>query len=205
DLPQKDCLSLAAALEAHANHPIARSFATDTNDDFIVSDVQNVIGSGIEGMWNGKIVKIGSAAFVQGKESGESQAVYLSVDGKHVASFYYRDPIRKESKAFIQRFADAGIKTTLLTGDSLSNAQPVANEIGIDHIVASAKPEDKLAYLKSLDENSITMMVGDGINDAPTLAGAHLSVAMGGGTDVAKASADMTLLGDNLEKLLEAR
>ncbi|MBT0027076.1 cadmium-translocating P-type ATPase [Vibrio alginolyticus] len=205
DLPQKDCLSLAAALEAHANHPIARSFTTYTNDDFIVSDVQNVIGSGIEGMWNGKIVKIGSAAFVQGKESGESQAVYLSVDGKHVASFYYRDPIRKESKAFIQRFADAGIKTTLLTGDSLSNAQPVANEIGIDHIVASAKPEDKLAYLKSLDENSITMMVGDGINDAPTLAGAHLSVAMGGGTDVAKASADMTLLGDNLEKLLEAR
>ncbi|WP_440871474.1 heavy metal translocating P-type ATPase [Vibrio diabolicus] len=205
DLPKEDCLSLAAALEAHANHPIARSFASYANDDFVVYEVQNVIGSGIEGIWNGKIVKIGSAAFIQGKESEESHAVYLSVDGEHVASFYYRDPIRKESKAFIQRFADAGIKTTLLTGDSLSNAQPVANEIGIDHVVASAKPEDKLAYLKSLDEDSITMMVGDGINDAPTLAGAHLSVAMGGGTDVAKASADMTLLGDNLEKLLEAR
>ncbi|MCR9629249.1 cadmium-translocating P-type ATPase [Vibrio antiquarius] len=205
DLPKEDCLSLAAALEAHANHPIARSFASYANDDFVVCEVQNVIGSGIEGIWNGKIVKIGSAAFVQGKESDESHAVYLSVDGEHVASFYYRDPIRKESKAFIQRFADAGIKTTLLTGDSLSNARPVANEIGIDHVVASAKPEDKLAYLKSLDEDSITMMVGDGINDAPTLAGAHLSVAMGSGTDVAKASADMTLLGDNLEKLLEAR
>ncbi len=206
DLPKEDCLSLAAALEAHANHPIARSFASYANDDFVVCEVQNVIGSGIEGIWNGKIVKIGSAAFVQGKESDESHAVYLSVDGEHVASFYYRDPIRKESKAFIQRFADAGIKTTLLTGDSLSNARPVANEIGIDHVLASAKPEDKLAYLKSLDEDSITMMVGDGINDAPTLAGAHLSVAMGGGTDVAKASADMTLLGgDNLEKLLEAR
>lgn len=205
DLPKEDCLSLAAALEAHANHPIARSFASYANDDFVVYEVQNVIGSGIEGSWNGKIVKIGSAVFVQGKESDESHAVYLSVDGEHVASFYYRDPIRKESKAFVQRFADAGIKTTLLTGDSLSNARPVANEIGIDHVVASAKPEDKLAYLKSLDEDSITMMVGDGINDAPTLAGAHLSVAMGGGTDVAKASADMTLLGDNLEKLLEAR
>ncbi|MHC6799014.1 heavy metal translocating P-type ATPase [Vibrio antiquarius] len=205
DLPKEDCLSLAAALEAHANHPIARSFASYANDDFVVYEVQNVIGSGIEGIWNGKVVKIGSAAFVQGKENEESHAVYLSVDGEHVASFYYRDPIRKESKAFIQRFADAGIKTTLLTGDSLSNARPVANEIGIDHVVASAKPEDKLAYLKSLDEDSITMMVGDGINDAPTLAGAHLSVAMGGGTDVAKASADMTLLGDNLEKLLEAR
>ncbi|EPM7940813.1 heavy metal translocating P-type ATPase [Vibrio alginolyticus] len=205
DLPKEDCLSLAAALEAHANHPIARSFASYANDDFVVCEVQNVIGSGIEGIWNGKVVKIGSTAFVQGKESEESHAVYLSVDGEHVASFYYRDPIRKESKAFVQRFADAGIKTTLLTGDSLSNARPVANEIGIDHVVASAKPEDKLAYLKSLDEDSITMMVGDGINDAPTLAGAHLSVAMGGGTDVAKASADMTLLGDNLEKLLEAR
>ncbi|MCK8063591.1 heavy metal translocating P-type ATPase metal-binding domain-containing protein [Vibrio sp. 1CM7H] len=205
DLPKEDCLSLAATLEAHANHPIARSFASYANDDFVVYEVQNVIGSGIEGIWNGKVVKIGSAAFVQGKESEESHAVYLSVDGEHVASFYYRDPIRKESKAFVQRFADAGIKTTLLTGDSLSNARPVANEIGIDHVVASAKPEDKLAYLKSLDEDSITMMVGDGINDAPTLAGAHLSVAMGGGTDVAKASADMTLLGDNLEKLLEAR
>ncbi|MCJ0881657.1 cadmium-translocating P-type ATPase [Vibrio sp. CCB-PB317] len=205
DLPKEDCLSLAAALEAHANHPIARSFASYANDDFVVYEVQNVIGSGIEGIWNGKIVKIGSAFFVQGKESDESHAVYLSVDGEHVASFYYRDPIRKESKAFVQRFADAGIKTTLLTGDSLSNARPVANEIGIDHVVASAKPEDKLAYLKSLDEDSITMMVGDGINDAPTLARAHLSVAMGGGTDVAKASADMTLLGDNLEKLLEAR
>ncbi|MGI3038497.1 heavy metal translocating P-type ATPase [Vibrio diabolicus] len=205
DLPKEDCLSLAAALEAHANHPIARSFASYANDDFVVYEVQNVIGSGIEGIWNGKIVKIGSAAFVQGKESDESHAVYLSVDGEHVASFYYRDPIRKESKAFVQRFADAGIKTTLLTGDSLSNARPVAKEIGIDHVVASAKPEDKLAYLKSLNEDSITMMVGDGINDAPTLAGAHLSVAMGGGTDVAKASADMTLIGDNLEKLLEAR
>ncbi|MDF4852140.1 HAD-IC family P-type ATPase, partial [Vibrio parahaemolyticus] len=114
-------------------------------------------------------------------------------------------PIRKESQAFIQRFAEAGIKTTLLTGDSIQNAQPVADEIGIEHVIASAKPEDKLAYLKSLDSGDITMMVGDGINDAPTLAGAHLSVAMGGGTDVAKASADMTLLGDNLEKLLEAR
>ncbi|AVF95177.1 ATPase P [Vibrio diabolicus] len=205
DLPKEDCLSLAAALEAHANHPIARSFASYANDDFVVYEVQNVIGSGIEGTWNGKIVKIGSAVFVQGKESDESHAVYLSVDGEHVASFYYRDPIRKESNAFVQRFADAGIKTTLLTGDSLSNARPVANEIGIDHVVASAKPEDKLAYLKSLDSSDITMMVGDGINDAPTLAGAHLSVAMGGGTDVAKASADMTLLGDNLEKLLEAR
>lgn len=93
----------------------------------------------------------------------------------------------------------------MLTGDSTANAEGVAKAVGIEHVIASAKPEDKLAYLKGLEENDITMMVGDGINDAPTLAGAHLSVAMGSGTDVAKASADMTLLGDRLDKLLEAR
>ncbi|MGR5212479.1 heavy metal translocating P-type ATPase [Vibrio rotiferianus] len=200
-----EALAIAAALEAHANHPIARAFSDFGLEDVTVSDVQNVIGSGIQGVWDNKVVKIGSATFVVGNNRDESNAVYLSVEDVHAATFYYRDPIRKESKAFIQRFADAGIKTTLLTGDSLQNAKPVADEMGIDHVIASAKPEDKLAYLKGLDKSDITMMVGDGINDAPTLAGAHLSVAMGGGTDVAKASADMTLLGDNLEKLLEAR
>ncbi len=205
DLSESDTLAIASALEAHANHPIARAFSEFAQEGVTVSDVQNIIGSGIQGAWNNKAVKIGSASFVVGENRDEGNAVYLSVDNEHVATFYYRDPIRKESKAFIQRFTDAGIRTTLLTGDSLRNAQPVANEMGIDHVIASAKPEDKLAYLKGLDQNDITMMVGDGINDAPTLAGAHLSVAMGGGTDVAKASADMTLLGDNLEKLLEAR
>lgn len=204
-LSEAQCLSIAAALEAHANHPIARSFLGYSNDEISVSDVKNIIGSGIEGLWGDKVAKVGSASYVIGENREESNAVYLSLGGEHVATFFYRDPIRKESQAFIQRFAQAGIKTTLLTGDSIQNAKPVADEIGIDHVIASAKPEDKLAYLKSLDSDDITMMVGDGINDAPTLAGAHLSVAMGGGTDVAKASADMTLLGDNLEKLLEAR
>ncbi|HCG8648595.1 TPA: cadmium-translocating P-type ATPase [Vibrio parahaemolyticus] len=205
ELSETESLALASALEAHANHPIARSFACFSNDEIIVTDVKNVIGSGIEGVWNGKTVKIGSSSFVLDSSTKDSNAIYLSINNEHAATFYYHDPIRKESQAFIQRFAEAGIKTTLLTGDSIQNAQPVADEIGIEHVIASAKPEDKLAYLKSLDSSDITMMVGDGINDAPTLAGAHLSVAMGGGTDVAKASADMTLLGDNLEKLLEAR
>ena len=85
------------------------------------------------------------------------------------------------------------------------NADSVASEIGIDKVVANAKPQDKLGYLKNADSADVTMMIGDGINDAPTLAGAHLSVAMGGGADVAKASADMVLLGDHLERILDAR
>ncbi|MDF2152186.1 heavy metal translocating P-type ATPase metal-binding domain-containing protein [Vibrio sp. CAU 1672] len=206
-LTEKQSLAIAAALEAHANHPIARAFSDYQADDYQVSEVMNTIGAGISGKWNNQQVKIGSASFVlgSGQIHQESHAVYLSLDEQHVATFFYHDPIRQESQSFIQRFAQAGIKTTLLTGDSFANAKPVAEQVGIDDIVASARPEDKLAYLKGLENGDIVMMVGDGINDAPTLAGAHLSVAMGGGTDVAKASADMTLLGDNLEKLLEAR
>lgn len=202
---EDECLKIAAALESYANHPIARAFKPYFDGELSLNEVSNVIGSGISGRWNGRLLKIGSAPFVLGQSTSEQNAVYLSLDSKHIATFIYHDPIRKESHQLIEKFAQAGIKTTLLTGDSLANAEGVAKVVGIEHIVASAKPEDKLAFLKGLDANDITMMVGDGINDAPTLAGAHLSVAMGSGTDVAKASADMTLLGDRLDKLLEAR
>ena len=205
-LDKDTCLQIAASLEQHANHPIAKAFKAFESDDVKVDSVNNVIGSGITGEWNDHKVAIGSSEFILGQiQNDQSNGIYLSLDDEHIATFVYEDPIRKESIEFIQKFKEAGIKTTLLTGDSLVNAKPVADEIGITDIVANAKPEDKLAYLNSRDEKDITMMVGDGINDAPILAGAHLSVAMGGGTDVAKASADMVLLGDKLDRLLQSR
>lgn len=199
-------LSLAAALESHANHPIARAFKPYSNSSIELTEVENVIGSGLQGYYHKQLIKIGSAEFVLGdKQLVQANSVYLSIDGQHSATFEYRDPIRSESKTLIEQFKAAGIKVTLLTGDSMLNAQSVASKMGISDIVADAKPDDKLAYLKSGADDDITMMIGDGINDAPTLAGAHLSVAMGGGTDVAKASADMVLLGDKLDRLLKAR
>jgi len=203
---KEQSLSIAAALESHANHPIARAFKVYTDQNVTVSDVENIIGSGIQGDYQGKQTKIGSAPFVLGEaKSAEPNSIYLSVDGVHIATFKYQDPIRKEANSFIERFQKEGIKVTLLTGDSQMNADSVASEIGIDKVVANAKPQDKLGYLKNADSADVTMMIGDGINDAPTLAGAHLSVAMGGGADVAKASADMVLLGDHLERILDAR
>ncbi|MBW3697877.1 cadmium-translocating P-type ATPase [Vibrio sp. T187] len=206
DLDKDTCFKVAASLEQHANHPIAKAFDEYFDSSVKVNSVTNIIGSGIEGEWQGKKVTIGSAKFILGDDvNAKCNGIYLAIEGNHVATFVYEDPIRKESAELIEKFRAAGIKTTLLTGDSMSNAKPVAAKIGITDIVAGASPEDKLKYLNSTDGRDITMMVGDGINDAPTLAGAHLSVAMGGGTDVAKASADMVLLGDRLDKLLEAR
>lgn len=199
-------LSLAAALEAHANHPLARAFRPYLDANVMIDEIENVIGSGIQGCYQGKLIKIGSAEFVlSSQDKAEPNSIYLSIANEHVATFYYQDPIRQEAVAFVKQFRDAGIKVTLLTGDSKANAVLVAQQIGIDDVVSEAKPQDKLDYLHSCRDDDITMMVGDGINDAPTLAGAHLSVAMGGGTDVAKASADMVLLGDKLDRILQAR
>ncbi|CAM2877939.1 heavy metal translocating P-type ATPase [Vibrio neptunius] len=206
DTSKEEALAIAASLEWHANHPIARAFKSYHSLEVQVNDVENIIGSGIQGVYQDKHVKIGSASFILGDQAqAEPNSVYLSLDGQHVATFTYQDPIRAESKTFIERFKKAGIKVTLLTGDSQSNADFVAKEIGIETVVAGAKPQDKLEYLQNVDDSDVTMMIGDGINDAPTLAGAHLSVAMGGGADVAKASADMVLLGDQLDRILEAR
>jgi len=206
DLSEQQVLAIAASLESHANHPIARAFKPYVDRTVKVDDVENVIGSGIFGSLDSKTVKIGSASYVLGdNQSAQANTVYLSVDGVHVANFVYRDPIRSETKEFIEKFQQSGVKVTLLTGDTKENAEIVASQIGIEDVIAEAKPQDKLAYLKGTDEDDITMMIGDGINDAPTLAGAHLSVAMGGGADVAKASADMVLLGDRLDRILEAR
>ncbi|WED23191.1 cadmium-translocating P-type ATPase [Vibrio sp. JC009] len=203
---ENKALALASALEKNANHPIAKAFAKFSLVDVQISEPKNIIGSGVQGIWNKQVCKIGNADFALSCQStADSSSVYLSIDDEHIATFTYKDPIRKESREFIEKVSVAGIETTLLTGDSESNALAVAKEIGIDSVVAQASPDEKLAYLRQLKADDITLMVGDGINDAPTLAGAHLSVAMGGGTDIAKASADMVLLGDKLIKLLEAR
>ncbi len=202
---EQQVLAIAASVESHANHPIARAFRSHLSEDISVEQVTNIIGSGLEGSWNGKTVRIGSANFVLGQQEQGSHQIYLSLDDELIAIFKYHDPLREHSKQFIQSIKEQGIEVTLLTGDSENNARPVAQEVGITNVVASAQPADKLEFLNTLDDSQITLMIGDGINDAPTLAGAHLSVAMGSGTDVAKSSADMVLLADRLDRILNAR
>ncbi|WP_394245036.1 heavy metal translocating P-type ATPase [Vibrio astriarenae] len=204
---EQHCIDLAITLESHANHPIANAFKRLNGSSLTATSIENRIGLGIEGAVEGESVKIGSARYIgmSDQQYTKSNAIYLSVDDVHAATFYYQDPIRKESHDFIQHFVDSGAKVTLLTGDTKQNAAPVAEQVGISNVIASVSPEEKLAFLESVKDHDVTMMIGDGINDAPTLAGAHLSVAMGGGTDVAKASADLVLLGDRLDRILKAK
>lgn len=204
---EKDVLSIAAALESYANHPIAEAFG-ECDKMQGVTNVENVIGEGLKGQYQGAAWRIGKPAFALDDPSdiGESlHQIWLSRNGEKIASFRLIDPIRESSQALVDQFHQAGIKVTMLTGDNFHSAQAVANHLGIDDVVSDVSPKGKLEYLQSRPSDEVTMMIGDGVNDAPVLAGAHLSVAMGSGTDVAKASADMVLLGDDLSKLLEAR
>ncbi|MCG3764694.1 cadmium-translocating P-type ATPase [Vibrio cincinnatiensis] len=207
--PQQ-CQAMAASMEQYANHPLAKAFTSFSDSEYQVEQVENVIGSGLQGIYQGLPICLGSATFALSaldfaNQKQEPDCLYLSYDGQLIASFYYQDPIRRDSLAMVSAFKKSGIHLTLLSGDNALNAQRVADEMGIEEVIANVSPEQKLHYLHSLPDDSITLMIGDGINDAPTLAGAHLSVAMGGGTDVAKASSDMVLLNDKLSNVLKAR
>ncbi len=210
---EQQCLAIAASLETYANHPIARAFSSFRNDNYCATDVSNSIGEGLSGVLEGRQWKIGKPSFVLSQQyagsvdigdQGQYQ-VWLSCEGTPVAAFQLSDPVRENSLVLINKIKNAGIAVTMLTGDNKTHAEIVANQLGINDVIAGVTPQGKLDYLKSLPESEITLMVGDGVNDAPVLAGAHLSVAMGGGTDIAKASADMVLLGDDLLRLLSAR
>ena len=206
-------LAIARALEAYSEHPIARAFRSNAADDAVLlaaSKVTPVIGHGIEGVIEGRHYRLGSARWLGISDAHEAQAdglvIYLADEDQALARFLLTDTLRPDAKALIQAFKAAGLKTTILTGDSSAQADEVARELGVDELVKGVTPDGKLAYLKEHEaRGDISIMVGDGINDAPVLAGAHASFAMAGGTDLAKNSADAILLADDLSRLLDAR
>ncbi len=204
---EAEVIQIAASLESHANHPIANAFKALNKAPLTFKSVENVIGSGLKGVYLDDEWKIGKANFaLDDKDNIDvDYQVWLSKSGIKVAAFKLDDPIRAGSQELIAEFKKVGIETTMLTGDCSASVNNVARQLNISSVISGVSPQGKLAYLQALDDSKVTLMVGDGINDAPTLAGAHLSIAMGGGTDVAKASADMVLLGDKLTRLLDAR
>lgn len=206
---ETEVLSIAAELERFANHPIARAFSGYRNAAFSFDEVENEIGFGLKGRREGNEWRIGKQAFALNGENAPSPdqdfQVWLTCNGKAIAAFQLDDPIRHDSQSLVSAFQAEGIQVTMLTGDNSDNAARVAKTLSVDKLISGATPQGKLNYLNSLGKDQVALMIGDGVNDAPVLAGAHLSLAMGGGTDVAKSSADMVLLGDHLNRVLEAR
>lgn len=206
------CLSIARALEAQSEHPIARAFRLPADEVALLpqaSEITPVIGHGITGLVDGVRYRIGSASWLGIESDDNAQhglAIYLADEQQLLARFELDDTLRPDAKALIEAFKAAGLQTTILTGDSSPQADEIARTLGVNELVKGVTPDGKLAYLKAREaEGEISIMVGDGINDAPVLAGAHASFAMAGGTDLAKNSADAILLADDLSRLLDAR
>ena len=205
-LDEATVLAIAAALEAQSEHPIARAFSGYRDPSLVVTGRDNQVGRGVTGVIEDLTWRLGSGAWLAPQQTTAELSVYLANDEGVVARFTLADPLRDEAEALIAACREQGIKTTILTGDSSGQAERVAQILGVDKLVKHASPDDKLAYLRECDKaGEVCLMVGDGINDAPVLAGAHVSFAMAGGTDIAKSSADAIMLADDLRHILTAR
>jgi len=130
--------------------------------------------------------------------------IVVAADGRYLGEIIVADTIRPEARKAIEALHGLKVRTMLLTGDTAAVGRSVAQELGIDEVVSDMLPEDKLKSVRELvaDGHSVAM-VGDGVNDAPALTAANLGIAMGSGTDIAKESADVVLIGNDLGKLVE--
>jgi Cu2+-exporting ATPase len=210
---ERDCLELAAGLEAQSEHPVARAILARAEHRVEMTDIRAQSGRGIEGINGGKSYWLGSreSLLLKGVDVPEvsiapgETVVYLAEDWEGLAGFVLSDELRPESSGTIEKLKAEGLEIELLSGDHPETVQHVANELGIEHFQGGLLPNDKLAHIEGLQAaGKVVAMVGDGVNDAPVLAAAQVSVAMGGGAQLAHASADMVLLTENLDRLPEA-
>lgn len=204
-----DLLRIAAAMEHDSDHPISQAVlrAADASGIKVApaQNVETVAGSGLVGEFEGHSVRVGKPDWI-GVDSGKTHAltgtlVAVEYDGAYLGTLMLNDEVRQDAKATITRLRDLGIEPIMVTGDHRAAADQIAQTVGIDEVYASAVPADKVEHVKRLQsEGRRVAMVGDGVNDAAALAEADLGIAMGSGTDVARASASITLVSGGLER-----
>ena len=202
---EDDCMRLAAALERASSHPIASAFRSVAQLP-AVTDASVHLAQGVSGSIDGLIWRIGSADFaVDGQIEDMPQSVFLGVAGKCVARFGLRDQVRPDAKETLDTLRTMGIDISLASGDHESAVSALAESLAIDNVYSGCTPRDKLTIIESLQASGErVVMVGDGINDAPVLAGADASIAPGHGALLAQTNADLIMLGDSLRPVVTA-
>lgn len=211
DKDKATCLRLAAGLEQHSEHPIAQVF--HNRPSAAINTVSNHLGGGLSGHLDGQAFFIGHKAFVAEhvnlpepeSEPHTGMEIWLASDTEWLASFWLDDQPREDAAQAIKALQDAGIRTLLLSGDRSGHVREIADRLGIDEAIGQASPEQKLEVLQNLkSEGHQVMMVGDGLNDLPSMAGAGISVAMGTAADLTQLKADAVLLNGQLMQLVAA-
>ncbi len=213
DMPEDEMLRLVASVQKASEHPLARAVTEKAEEDGLnlspVSEFRSHTGRGVIGTVEGHVIVIGNRDFVgsQGVETaaGEKRAAAYEADGKTVTwiaidgvlkgLLAIADPVRPEAQIAIKDLKRMHVKTLMMTGDTRIVAEAVGREVGVDEVHGPVRPEDKASEVERLTRQGYAVgMIGDGINDAPSLAAADVGIAMGTGTDVAMETAGITLM-----------
>lgn len=211
-------LKYTASAEKGSLHPIAQAILNEAKEREItlseVFDFKSEAGHGVQAVIEGKNIKAGNLSFFENNDEMKKQAdiffdegktiVAISIDDKFAGIIAVRDKLKSDTADCIKIIKNMGIKTSMLTGDNKKSAIKIANECGIDDVIAEVLPHEKADVVLKQKEKYKVAMVGDGINDAPALATADCGIAIGGGTDVAIESADIVLTGKSLKGVADA-
>jgi len=223
DVTETDVMVLAASIERASEHPLAEAIVAGAKERNIdlqsVDDFTAVTGKGVSATVGGKAVLLGNAklmqdngiditevaAMVEEHQLAGETVMYLASNGALAGLVGVSDPIKASTPDAIKALREEGIEVVMLTGDNRNTAAAVAAKLGIDRFEADVLPDQKAAVIKKLQaEGKVVAMAGDGINDAPALAQAHVGIAMGTGTDVAMESAGVTLVKGDLTGIVRA-
>ena len=221
---EDDVLRLAASLERGSEHPLAAAILAGARDRRLelsdVGDFQSLTGKGVTGTVGGRRVALGNRKLLEqlhadaGALGDRAEAlrrdgqtvVFLAVDSSAAGLLGVTDPVKETTLEAIRMLQKEGVRVAMLSGDNQTTADAVARKLGLDEVKAEVLPEQKSREIKRLQaEGRIVAMAGDGINDAPALAQAHVGIAMGAGTDVAMESAGVTLVKGDLRGIARAR
>jgi Cu+-exporting ATPase len=224
DFDENELLRLAAALEKASEHPLAAAIVRGAEERKVelpkAEHFESITGRGVRGRIDGRDVALGNRAFIESLDiharplAGRAEdlrreaqtVVFVAVDGKLAGLVSVADPIKEGTPDAIRALQAEGLRVVMLTGDGKTTAETVARKLAIDDVISEVLPNEKAAAVKELKgKGAIVAMAGDGINDAPALAEAHVGIAMGTGTDVAIASAGVTLVKGDLRGIVRAR
>jgi heavy metal translocating P-type ATPase len=221
---EPELLRLAASLDQMSSHVLASALVSTARERglrlVLPANVAEKAGSGISGLVDGRSVRLGNYAWITGADAesqkylqfrrrvmrDEGSVIFMAVDGDLTAAFVFDDPIRPDAPRVLRLLKRKGIlETVMLTGDHAAIAESVGAAIGVDRVMADLAPDEKVEAVRRSQERRVTLMVGDGINDAPALAAADVGIAMGArGSTSSSEAADVVLVVDRLDRLVEA-
>ena len=214
---ETEILEYAGAVEKNSEHIIAKAIVAECESRKIVSvdasEFRSYPGLGTSGVLKEKTILVGNKNFLREADievpevlnSADLGEVHVSIDGSYSGSIFFSDTIRDDAAETIAHLHELNLKLVLLSGDRAELVESVANIVNISSYESNFLPQDKAAYISNMQKNGqVVCMVGDGVNDAPALTQADIGIAMGGGTDIAIESAQITILGNRLSSIVQS-